>query len=267
MIRKTVAATQAATFSIELPNPSHAGMPTPSGTGFFISPDGWFVTAGHVVSEKGEPRTDIEAGWLRKEMRIPRAGGPFTPPMGCQWPTLEHFDDRLDIALLKVDLERNKAKEWLKGRSEFPFLMVSTRLLEEGEPVYAFGYPLSEARSFGNDGLTVGITQLSPRVTSAIVASHQEASGPVVTASDPPVYVLDKALNYGNSGGPIVAVETGRAHAVCTRFQPMLVPQPRITNEQPGHVMIPSLYGIVSSLGAPEFVELLRGRGVPLVSD
>jgi hypothetical protein len=32
----------------------------------------------------------------------------------------------------------------------------------------------------------------------------------LTTSTDPQIYVLDKALNYGNSGGPIVAEELVR---------------------------------------------------------
>ena len=69
----------------------------------------------------------------------------------------------------------------------------------------------------------------------------------VTTGADPQLYVLDKALNYGNSGGPIVAVGTGKAHAFCSRFQPMRVPQGDPADPKTSWIMIPSLYGVVSS--------------------
>jgi hypothetical protein len=50
--RKTLKETQAATFCIELPDAWRQNMPAPIGTGFFISPDGWFVTAAHVLMEE-----------------------------------------------------------------------------------------------------------------------------------------------------------------------------------------------------------------------
>ncbi len=53
--------------------------------------------------------------------------------------------------------------------------------------------------------------------------------------------MIDKALNYGNSGGPIIVEETGKVISVCTQFQPVLIPQ------QKGFIMTPSLYGITSS--------------------
>jgi len=143
MIRKTLPSAQAATFSILMPDKAAHDFPRPTGTGFFVSPDGFFVTARHVVTDHstGTARDDLDKSVLMKEMRINR---PDLSGM-CQWPELVFEDVATDIAVLSVDFKRNADKDWLAGRSEFPFLPVSTRLLEEGEPVYAFGYPLPES--------------------------------------------------------------------------------------------------------------------------
>src|SRR5579864_2478322 len=102
MIKNTLARTKLATYSVELPNAQMNGLPTPVGTGFFISPDGWFVTAAHVVTQNNAPdgplRTDIAKGWLMKE-------GPSGTPTGgmCQALTLDYVDPRTDFALIHVD--------------------------------------------------------------------------------------------------------------------------------------------------------------------
>jgi hypothetical protein len=82
----------------------------------------------------------------------------------------------------------------------------------------------------------------------------------VITSADARVYVLDKALNYGNSGGPIVAVDSGRVHAVCSRFQPLTVPQAHLNV----YIRVPSLYGIVSSLENLPVLQLLDSLGVSI---
>ena len=269
MIRKTLAKTQAATFSIDLPNPEFQGMPTPSGTGFFVSPDGWFVTAAHVVADaEGNPRSDAGQAWLQKETRMRPV---LSAGAMCQWPELVVYERELDFALFKVDFDRNKGKEWLKGKDGFPHVPVSRRDLDEGEPVYAFGYPLPDARlTVNNEVMTVGTVAHKPRVTSAIVSSTIETTTMIMTEAQLRVYVLDKALNYGNSGGPILATETGQVHGFCSRFQPVLIPQ--------GHwqapaapadafVMIPSLYGVVTSLSNPAIMEALSSRGVTITAN
>lgn len=265
MIRRTLPATQAATYSIDLPNPKANGMPTPAGTGFFISPDGWFVTAAHVVATNGNPHPDLHNAWLMKE------NGPdgFTGGM-CQFPKLEALIPEVDFALLKIDFEKNADKVHLKGRTGFPFITASSRTLDVGEPVYAFGYPLSEyALVVNSASVTAGHASHCPRTTSAIIAATMDKQGMVWTSSDPQVYVLDKALNYGNSGGPIIATDTGRVHALCSRFQPVAIPQPHIKDKSgnPMPVLIPSLYGVVSRLSNPAVLSCLDSHGISVAED
>ena len=59
-----------------------------------------------------------------------------------------------------------------------------------------------------------------------------DAQNYVHSSEDPQVYALDKALNYGNSGGPIVATDTGKVHAFCSRFQPVGILQPHISDNR-----------------------------------
>lgn len=266
MIRKTLAATQLATYSVDLPNDRLRGMPSPAGTGFFISSDGWFVTAAHVITENGRSdesvRKDIDQGWLMKERRGDHPIGGM-----CQHVRFEYIDPLTDFALLKVDFSLNSEKVQLVGRTGFPFLEVSSRPLDEGEPVYAFGYPLSHSSLLvDNQQVVIGHVAHSPRTTSAVVASTMDTTNIVSTTADPRVYVLDKALNYGNSGGPIIATGTGKVHAFCSRFQPVGIPQNHIKDEKgnPIVVLIPSLYGVVSSLGNPTILEQLHTRKIPI---
>ena len=252
------------TFAILLPNNALKGMPSPIGTGFFVSSDGWFITAAHVVTEdntsSGKPRADISSGHLQKESRAPGEA------ILCQHFELGLLIPRLDFALLKVDFSKNARKDWLKDRSGFARIHVATRDLEEGEPVYSFGYPLPGAQLMIDGPARIGGISLSPRVTSAIVSSTLETAAPIRGNNDPRHYVLDKALNYGNSGGPILATSTGYCHAFCSRFQPLLVPQPHIEypsgSGQPMMIVSPSLYGVVVSLNNPPILDALRSRGI-----
>lgn len=267
-ITRTLANSQAATFCIELPNNLQNEMITPTGTGFFVSPEGWFVTAAHVITKNhksdGPVRQDIDKAWLQKEIR--QIDG---PSVMCQFVSFSHVIPRLDFALLKIDFQKNSSKEWLSGQNSFPFIGISSRELEEGEAVYAFGYPLSTAFSITNDRIRMSSTTLCPRVTSAIVSSTINESGMISTSDEPKVYVLDKALNYGNSGGPIISEETGRVHAFCSRFQPVYIPQDHILDMDKKllNIMVPSLYGVVSSLGNPEIIGLLQNLKVTIYED
>src|SRR5688572_9657815 len=125
MIRKTLKATTESTFCVQLPSIAHHGMPTPTGTGFFVSADGWFMTAAHVITENnqpsGPPRKDLDQAWLMKEIRVAEGG----PGAMCQAVTFGHIFPEFDVALLKIDFSANAGKGWFKRRSEFPFITVS----------------------------------------------------------------------------------------------------------------------------------------------
>jgi len=244
-------------------------MPVPTGTGFFVSPDGWFVTAAHVITENNAPdgnvRSDIAKGWLMKETRLSDG----VPGAMCQSVAVGHVLPRLDFALLKVDFRANSDKAWLSGKSAFPSLRVSRHELQEGESVYSFGYPLSTAVSRTVGQFVVGSASLCPRVTSAIISSTLDETRMMMSDGDIRRYVLDKVLNYGNSGGPVIATMTGHVHAFCSKFQPVYVPQSHLLDKSgnPMHVMIPSLYGIVTSLANQEIVSLLQNVGVAIGDD
>lgn len=215
---------------VTIPDPAHDDFPAPNGTGFFITPSGYFLTANHVVkSMKIGDKTYIER---------PTEGfseGVADVELVERWPDF-------DIALMKADLELNNKREWLKSLNGFPFIEVELEEQEEGLPIYSFGYPLTTYEvNKPSDDMQVGLTNYSARTTSAIIASSREYHGPVQSSSDPRFYAIDKALNYGNSGGPIVVQETGKVFAICTHFQPVSIRQIKGND-----VFIPSLYGIIS---------------------
>jgi serine protease Do len=265
MIRNTIMATKMATFCVELPNAS--GNPSPIATGFFVSSDGWFVTAAHVVAQSGNPtgpaRTDLDRGYLR------RPGTPNVQVRQYRKIRLDHFDPVNDFALLKLEWADHLPGGGLPDAPKgFDHLTVSIRVMDEGEPVYSYGYPLAQAvhtyPAFPPPPVQLVSVNYSARLTSAVISSHAASLSLVNMNKKVLRYVIDKPLNFGNSGGPIVASETGKVFALCSAAQMMAVPQPQLVpkGQPPPLVMVPSLYGIVSSLSADTVVTELRKRGI-----
>jgi len=234
LIRKTLERTKTATFLVRVPStkPEHHEFPFPNGTGFFISSDGYFITANHVLES-------VTSG---QDLMLDQ------PELAHGGNQLRHIDiverwQQFDLALLKVDFNKNSNHPLLKGRQGFHYLEIDFTDWLDGTPVYSYGYPLPTVEIKGQEGLLVGLEFLCPRVTSAIISSHFDAIGPVTGPALPKWYVIDKALNYGNSGGPIICSETGKVIAVCVKFQPVSIRQ----NIQLS-IKVPSLYSIGSSL-------------------
>jgi len=239
MIQPTLPQTKSATYAVLVPhpNPEAKGFPIPMGTGFFVSKEGYFLTARHVLlkSDKSTLHDAKEITFVKPEI-IPQ-GHIDKISIVKVWPNQ-------DLILLKADFDANKAKETFKEKTGFDFIEPDFAVIPEGTEVYSYGYPLASFEIKGNQQLMIGLHYFSPRTTSAIISSHHDVIGPISGATKfPRYYVIDKALNYGNSGGPIVVQETGRVVALCSRFQPVKIPQGGDIN-----VSIPSLYGVATSL-------------------
>lgn len=238
MISKSLNRVKRATFAVLVPHPDPKahGMPWPEGTGFFINPTGYFITANHVIKE-------IDISKIRLEQ--PRLA-PDRPKGMVDKLTLEKRWLGFDLALLKTDFERHSNKDCFEGLSGFPFIKIDFDKQEDGTSVYAYGFPLGDSsytRHPEDQRILVGRISLRPRTTSSIISSSLIETKMVETSSDPRYYVLDKALNYGNSGGPVVLQESGKAFAVALAFQPVQVRQTPDTA-----VTIPSLYSYAVSL-------------------
>ena len=122
-IRKTLQATKAATWAVVLEVPGSG--PVPAGSGFLIDENGLFATAAHVVAE-------------RPPITVIKASGSADDAYMLEVREVVFLDKDADFALLRV------APHTAHGTVALPSpLKLGVRELEEGEPVYAYGYPLT----------------------------------------------------------------------------------------------------------------------------
>lgn len=234
-----------ATFAVQVPNPTEGahGFPSPYGTGFFISEDGYFITARHVLIYK---QNGYETFFDPAKITLAKPEV-FPSPQATGLKLIKDWG-AYDLALLKLDFEQVRNQDYFKGKKGFDYLNIEFGVPPEGTEVYSFGYPLPnfDVRENMRENTTFlfGFHEYRPRITSAIISSHRDVIGFAWGERGfPEHYVIDKALNWGNSGGPIVLQENGKVISVCTRFEPV-----SITQVSGIEVTIPSLYSITSSL-------------------
>lgn len=257
---KSVKKTKRATFCVLLPDPHKRDMPSPEGTGFFVSPDGYFVSAGHVLNATpmfaSAKKPQIV---LQKEIRSVSGNDASFLLFGAM-PDFQ--DQRLDFSLLKIAYDENKDRIGMEDRKSFPFIPISTRRLEDGEIAHTFGYPSSDSKIEKQDGVTTGTLRLKPRVTQGIISSSIESTETITTSDSKQSYILDRALVHGNSGGPLVCTETGCAHGWLIAYDTFKVEQPDLSD-----VSVPSGYSEFISFSNPRILQALSERNVPLCDD
>lgn len=239
MVKRTLDNTKKATFQVMVPHPDPEakGFPIPYGTGFFISPDGHFITAAHVLRYPSGAEIDLSQIYITQP-RIPQ-------DLEYRYLSLIGLWKNFDIALLRVEKKSNLGVLEREGLVSFNNIQPDFNVIQEGEQVYSFGYPLSEQTLQVSGPVMIGTHTHYPRATSLMISSHHESMGMLRRGPGPPThYIVDKALNYGNSGGPIIVTCTGMAISVVSSFQPVEIPQ----REGRPRVMVPSLYGVTSSL-------------------
>lgn len=170
-------ATRPATLRIEARSPLVQGRPIGVGTGFFISADGFVLTANHVVDTSGTTRLPAE---VRRSIRY----------IGISPDNTEYelevvgFDAYQDLSLLRTVVSE-----------DVPYLPLAAEPLRTGTDIIAIG-------NSGNDFLE----GRAGRISRLDVASPQVrfAGGTIE---------LTAALSPGDSGGPVIN-EQGEAIAV-----------------------------------------------------
>lgn len=263
MIRKSLPAVKRATYCVMISEPKYQELVAPQGTGFFVSSDGWFVTALHVLTIGGGRHDPI-----RQDLDTIVLVHPGDETSGIQEVTkteLVHHDAQHDFALLKAEPQ---------GGAKYSYVEIVKRDIAEGEPVYCFGYPLSdlcETRSkpaisstysltFKDDRLLI----LKPKIVSGVVAAaplSATCSGfPAVCSS----YATDINFDFGISGAPIIATECGKAFAFATETESVSVPQDHLKALGRPRIGIPTRFGTGTSLASHLIVESLEKHGVAL---
>lgn len=158
------------------------------GSAFFVNDGGYLVTNNHVVAE---PRTEDSVLIFQYSQRISVvvAGKGYRAVMVSSTDSLQ--PSVYDYAILRVE-----------GISEGPHLRVGDpSVVRPGDQVICLGFPLD----FESVIATTGIVSALVRRPSPINALHLMRT-----------FVTDAVVQFGNSGGPMVHVESGTVVGINT---------------------------------------------------
>ncbi|KAA9338838.1 S1C family serine protease [Adhaeribacter soli] len=131
------------------------------GTCFLVSDAGYFVTNYHVIENA-------------KEITVKGIDGDFSTKYGV---TIVSTDPSNDLALLKISNKNVKFK--------IPYAIRSTNI-QQGEKIYAMGYPLTFA--LGDE----------IKLTDGIISAKSGVQGDISK------FQISAAVQPGNSGGPLI---------------------------------------------------------------
>lgn len=180
------------------------GSATGFGTGFFLRDDGLLATASHVYLKALNAIVDARAGVViaRRFSRTSRG----------QWVgaaiQLVAEDYQHDVVLLKM---QSVDPMWKQVGGVVPLLLDDGTWLEDGAQVCMRGYFGSDDFPLFLRGATAGTTGLGPSLVQELLIVL-----PVVP---------------GQSGSPLMSVETGRVVGILTAIVPVTLP----FNQQPAH--------------------------------
>jgi len=161
------------------------------GTAFSVSSEGVFLTADHVAN----PQNNTPAGQpvgpndkiLLAQMQADGVTASILGPFQIVASSQQH-----DFAILKIQTPHVLIQKYLE-------LDLSSRF--EGEEVAVCGYPLASTQQHPQNGSVT--LNMSIRVAAGIISSQQIKNNSKELEVDFPILP-------GNSGGPIISIETGK---------------------------------------------------------
>lgn len=188
-----------AVFSVWYDQPGNPPNMQVVGTAFLVTPDGYFVTAAHVLQEYKPKSAQMTVGWRQ------RSGD-----MSGLWFDVIEKDEAHDLALCKISapLGRFTVNKDNPG-TEHPIasLRVSTGQPTTGEFIAIAGFPLGSwtpAIQFG----TVAATSTTNPNAGRVPAGQRE------------LLQISASGNKGNSGSPVVELATGEVIGVIVQAEP-----------------------------------------------
>ncbi|XP_009947519.1 PREDICTED: serine protease HTRA2, mitochondrial-like, partial [Leptosomus discolor] len=188
-------------------------VPISNGSGFLVSPDGLIVTNAHVVANRRRVRVKLASGlpalhqhpFSGRDVPISNGSGFLVSPDGLIVTNAHGVANRrrvrvklasgeqYDAVVQDVDQVADIATIKIKPKHPLPTLPLGrSSEVRQGEFVVAMGSPFA----------------LQNTITSGIVSSAQRGSRELGLATSDMEYIqTDAAIDFGNSGGPLVNLD------------------------------------------------------------
>ncbi|SPF41404.1 exported hypothetical protein [Candidatus Sulfotelmatobacter kueseliae] len=209
------------------------------GTAFLVTPDGYFITAAHVLEHYKSQSADMMVS-LRQRSRD-MVGIPFD---------LIEKDDTHDLALCKTATPLKFVARKENPGTERPVasLHIASSAPVAGEFIAIAGFPLgswSPAIQFGN--------------VAAIYTTNPNSGR--VPAGQRDLIQISASGNMGNSGSPVIELDTGNVIGVIVQAQPAPLFGP-LSNSLP----LAQSSGIMLAVPASWVNDLLKRHGVTSIA-
>jgi len=260
-------------YSSNAPNPQPRTVPfdvgARAGTGFFVSPTGYVLTAGHVIRssekaarEKGATNIVFRVGILLDTSSTSSIH--FSGSFAWVNATVVDVDEIHDLALLKVSQNpfTGELKTGIAGpKGMLPFNVrtakINPRLPADGENLLVSGYPLEIPTFVSQRGMVASqsfsIVQVPvPNVRAGFTRPETLDS-----------ILLDAVVNPGNSGGPVYDSESGEVLGICDAYElaPLVTNKLHSVEIAPGEFLNQNA-GLAVVVPIKYAVDLLRKNGV-----
>lgn len=208
------------------PAQTHPGASQVVGTGFWVHPSGLAMTAKHVAQEAQRLIAQAPGGRIMLGLALPSLTGPPLTVRGSfellDAQVLEE-DRRHDIAILRAGRNPfasgrasgvSQTSDGMAVNSLYGLSTVARSEVRDGEPVAVSGYPLAEPALVTTSGTVASAFATD---VQQVQLPHGPAGFTVPDIADS--YLIDVAVNPGNSGGPVYRIETGEVIGVCVAFR------------------------------------------------